>query len=137
MIPQYLAVTSLLMLLPLSFFANKSKKPLEEKILAGFLLISACLSSTFWINPVQKSTIHYYDRIIAKISIFLFSLYILFVKEIAVQWKVLYLLIYSVGLFIFYKSNSYSSKQWCSEKHIFCHVIFHIFIIYGAMIAFF
>jgi hypothetical protein len=137
MIPQYLFVTSLLMLLPVLFFANKSKKPIEEIILAGCLLTCACLSSAFWINPVENSMIHYYDGIIAKISVVLFSIYVLFVKEIAVQWKALYLLILSIVIFMFYESTKHSSQQWCSQKHILCHVIFHIFIIYGAMIAFF
>jgi len=134
--PQYLCVTSLLMLLPVLFFANKRKKSVKESILACLLLINASLSFAFWLNPVKNGIIHYYDAIFVRISITLFTIYVLFIKEIAIQWKALYLLIFSTVLYLFYKSDTHSSKEWCSKDHIFCHIFFHIFIICGAMIPF-
>jgi predicted membrane channel-forming protein YqfA (hemolysin III family) len=131
----YLFVTSLLMLLPLTFL-NKFHITIEETILAGFLLLSSSLSSAFWINPVPKSTIHYYDGIFAKISIILFSIYVLFIKEIDFEFRVAFVILLSIGLFMFYKSNKHSTKKWGSRKHTYYHVIFHIFIIYGSIIAF-
>lgn len=134
--PQYLHVTSILMILPLFIFIKKEEPTIEENILAVFLLICACLSSAFWINPVKNCRIHYYDALFAKISIFLFTIYILFMKDMDFQYKFFYLLIFSTALFMFYKSNKHSSKEWCSKRHILCHIIFHTFIITGAMFAF-
>ena len=134
--PQYLCITSVFMLLPLFFFMNKSQKSMEESVLACFLLINASLSSAFWLNPVKNCTIHYYDAIFSRISITLFSIYIFFIKDIDFQCKFAYFLIFSTALYLFYKSNKHSCKEWCSKDHIFCHILFHIFIICGAMIAF-
>jgi hypothetical protein len=136
MIPQYLCITSLLMLLPVLFFANKSKKSTEESVLACLLLINASLSFAFWLNPVKNGTIHYYDAIFTRISMILFSVYILFIKDINFEWKFAYFLMFSIALYLFRKSDKYSSKEWCSKEHIFSHILFHIFIICGAMFPF-
>ena len=48
----YLLLSSLLVLLPLSFFYLKTNKNNYEYILANLLIINMILSLLFWSNPI-------------------------------------------------------------------------------------
>jgi hypothetical protein len=130
-------VSSLFLLIPICIFLYKNKKNIWETILASLLVINIILSILFWSNPEEKSRIHFYDSIFAKISYILFPIYILFIKEINYQMKLLFLIIYLLSSIMIYYSNVHSTNEWCCQEHLHCHAIFHVLISLGCSIAFF
>jgi hypothetical protein len=143
----YLVISSLFFNFPLLFFFGKlerysrlSKDFLQENkmecILAGLLFLNLIFSSFFWINPIPYNGIHILDGIFGKISLFLFSIYILFHKKIGITRKIVFLCILGLGLFLFYYSNEYSREDWCCDEHIFYHFIFHIMVASGCSLSF-
>ena len=131
-----LSITTLFLLFPIIIFIYNYKNNICETILALLLLINIILSFLFWINPIEKSLIHFYDGIFAKISFILFSFYILFIKDIEYKIKLIFFIILLLSSIIFYYSNKNSKKNWCSKEHLICHSIFHILIRIGCSIAF-
>jgi hypothetical protein len=131
-----LSITSLFLFFPIIVFIYKDDNNLYETLLALLLFINILLSSLFWSNPIQNSVIHFYDGIFGKISYFLFTIYILFVKQVDYRFKLAFLGILIVSLTLFYQSNEHSKKKWCSKNHLLCHSIFHILIGIGSSIAF-
>lgn len=75
---QYLLLSSLLVLLPLSLFYMKTDKNKYHYILANLLIINMILSILFWSNPVKQGLIHKIDAVFARISLICFLLYIIF-----------------------------------------------------------
>jgi hypothetical protein len=131
-----LSITSLFLFFPIIVFIYKDSNNLYETLLALLLFINIILSSLFWTNPIQNSVIHFYDGIFGKISFFLFTIYILFVKQVDYRLKLTFLGILIVSLTVFYQSNEHSKNEWCSKNHVLCHSIFHILISIGSSIAF-
>lgn len=131
-----LSVTSLFLLFPIIIFIYNYKNNICETILALLLLINIILSFLFWTNPIEKSLIHFYDGIFAKISFILFSFYILFIKDIGYRIKLTFFIILLLSSIMFYYSNKKSKKKWCSKQHLICHSFFHFFISIGSCIAF-
>jgi len=131
----YLCLTTLLLFFPIIVFLYNKKNIFWENCLALLLLINICVSFIFWMKPIQKSVIHLYDGIFAKISSILFIIYIFFIKKINYKIKLLAFIILLLTLIMFYYSTI-SSKKWCSKQHIICHSIFHFFISVGTSIAF-
>ena len=131
----YLVGSSFLLLFSIIIFLKNPNKNLYNKSLCFLLFINMILSYLFWLNPIEKSLIHYYDGILAKISFLLFSIYTLFIKEIDTKTKINFILILLSTLFLFYNSNYYSIIKWCSNDHILCHFLFHILIMLGCLIA--
>ena len=131
-----LSITSLFLFFPIIVFIYKDDNNLYETLLALLLYINIILSSLFWTNPIQNSVIHFYDGIFGKISFFLFTIYILFVKQVDYRLKLAFLGILIVSLTVFYQSNEHSKREWCSNNHVLCHSIFHILISIGSSIAF-
>ena len=134
--PCCLSLTSLIMIIPLIIFSYKPYKTIHEILLAFLLLNNSILSFLFWKNPIKNSSIHLYDGIFAKISYTLFPVYILFIKDTNYIIRLIFIIAFTMSSIMFYYSNTYSKKCWCSNKHILCHSIFHIFIIIGTSIAF-
>ena len=132
----YLSLSTLFLFFPIIIFLYNEKKTNWETILALLLLINIILSFSFWINPIEKSTIHIYDGFFAKISYILFTIYILFIKEIDYKIRIVSLIILLLTLIMFYYSNI-KSKKWCSNQHIVYHFIFHLVSSMGCSIAFF
>lgn len=132
---EILSITTLFLLFPIIVFTYNDKNNFLETILALLLLINIGLSVLFWINPIEKSPMHFYDGIFAKVSYIVFPIYILCVKEIENKMKLLFLLVFFLSLVIFYYSNKYS-KNWCSKEHLICHSMFHFLISAGCSIAF-
>ena len=120
----YLCYTNLLLNVSILYFLfNRHKDtPLIEYIFAVFLIITIIFSQLFWRNPIKQSKIHKIDAIIAKIVIFTLILYTLLYK-----FKFSFLLILLVIFISSYFSNHYSKQEWCSNKHILCHGLLHIF----------
>jgi len=132
----YLAITTLFLLFPLAIFSMKQNKNNYEKILAFLLVINIVISHLFWLKPIQKSWLHFYDGFFGKISHVLFSIYILFIKKLSRILKLLFLFILASSFYTFYLSNSNSSSRWGSDKHVFYHILFHMLISIGAAFAF-
>jgi len=132
---EILSITTLFLFFPIIVFTYKDNNNDLETILTLLLLINIGLSILFWINPIEKSPIHFYDGLFAKISYIIFPIYILFVKEIENKMKLLFLFVFFLSLVMFYYSNNYS-KNWCSKEHLICHSMFHFLISLGCSIAF-
>jgi hypothetical protein len=132
----YLSTTTLFLLFPIIIFLYNNKQTIWEIILAFLLITNIILSFLFWSNPIEKSLIHFYDGVFAKISYILFPIYILFIKDITYKIKLAFLMILFVSSIMFYYSNINSKKNWCSSMHLICHSIFHFLISIGSSIAF-
>jgi hypothetical protein len=133
---KYLRYTNLLLFISFFYFLFITQKsnnnpPWLEYVLASFLIITIIFSQLFWSNPIKQSNIHKIDAIIAKIVIFSFILYTLYYK-----FKYNYLLILLAIAISFYFSNHYSTKEWCSNKHLCCHGSLHIFCFLATFYAF-
>jgi len=133
-----LCASSLLLLNPIAFYVINSNRNLCETALACLLICVVVTSQIFWSNPVKYSKAHIVDGIIAKITGVAFITYIMICKNRTVS---LYH-IYSARLVVlcvcstFYYSNKYSRKEWCCEKHIVSHAIFHFFCTIGCLLAY-
>jgi hypothetical protein len=133
----YLVGSSLLLLIPLCVFFYRNQQNTYEIGLAILLCINVFLSVLFWSHSENGSWIHLLDGIFAKISFFLFAYYILLVKNnLDARIRLTSLFILFCSLFFFYMSSQESLAEWCSNEHIQCHILFHIFISIGATIAF-
>jgi len=130
---KYLCYTSLLLVVSLIYFLFTRHKntSITEYILALFLIITIIFSQCFWNNPVQHSYIHKIDAIIAKIVIISFILYTLMYK-----FRVSYLVVLTGLAISVYFSHTYSSQEWCSNKHVCCHGMLHIFCFIASLYAF-
>jgi hypothetical protein len=106
--------------------------PYIEYFLATLLIIRTITSILFWSNPLQHSTIHKTDAVIAKITILTFILYTLFYTS----YKSSYLFLILALAIAFYASNYYSSIQWTSNEHILSHGLLHILGAIGTIYAF-
>lgn len=134
----FILIISSLFLLTSLLFINFIPTILNsfEILLSVLLIVNVLFSILFWSHPINGSCIHYYDAIFARISLLLFSFYIFFVKNTTTKIRLLYTLILSISLFFIYLSNLCSKEKWCSNNHILCHFLFHIFISIGTIFAF-
>jgi hypothetical protein len=130
----YLVISSLFLSIPLFvFFINSKNKNTYtyEFILALLLFINICFSLMFWMCPIKDSLIHIYDGLFAKFSAVLFVIYVFIYKKISYSLKTLCFTILLLCILLFYYSNKYSTNDWCSDKHILCHSIFHVLVSIG------
>jgi phosphatidylserine synthase len=132
---KYLCYTIQLLVISLFYFLFNTRetinKPYVEYILALFLVIVIIVSILFWSNPIKNSKIHKIDSIIAKIVILSFIIYTLLYK-----FKFSLLLVLLAIAISFYFSNYYSKQEWCSDKHLFCHGLLHIFCFIATLYTF-
>lgn len=132
----YLVGSSLLLLFPIILFIRNPNKNAYETGLAILLSCNIILSFLFWMQPIRHNQIHFYDGIFAKISVVLFTIYILFVKKMENIYTLLFFFFLFIALYMFYCSSIHSCQEWCSDTHIIYHLIFHIFISLGCMVVF-
>jgi len=123
-----LSITSLLMCLPVinNFFTTNDKITIVLDII---LLLSFAISVIFWMNPLRNGTRHKFDSAFSKLSMFLFSVYVLFYKQNEWSDKIVYTLALSMCITLFCLSSSYSRQKWCSPNHVIIHAFFHTIII--------
>ena len=132
---KYLCYTNILLIISIEYFIfntiylNKIIK--IEFFLVCLLILSIFCSQLFWNNPIKNSIIHKIDAFVAKIVIITFIIYTLIYK-----FKISFLLILLAIAISFYFSNYYSNKEWCSNQHICCHGLLHIFCFIGTFFAF-
>jgi hypothetical protein len=134
----YLVLSSCLFIVTIIYFVSKFdwNNSNNYEILLIFILLSNLIFSTlFWKKANYKSIIHKMDSFFAKLSFICFLIYCLFIKECIIIQKIIFLLIVIIALLLFYISNKWSKKQWCSRKHIIIHFIFHVFTTLGTLIV--
>ena len=138
-----LIFTSLLFLIPLNKYYEKTNKNDFENIIALLLLTNVLSSIIHWCSgnsnsgPIRNTVTHKLDMDLTKILLVLIPVYILFYKEnvdYCTKEKVVVLLI--LGLLLYHMSNNESSKDYQTSNHIVPHVLFHIIALIGATIAF-
>jgi len=132
----HLLFSSLFVLLPLSFFYLNPEKNNYENILAGLLLINFALSVLFWSNPIKNGLIHKIDAFFARVSVFCFIAYVVFLKKISIFHKTLFFILLFIGLLFFYYGSKESYKSFCFKNHSICHMFFHLFIYLAGCFAF-
>jgi len=134
--PYYLCITSALFLVALIIYFFSIHKNLEKNILACALFFCLLFSQLFWYNPENNSLIHKIDARIAKLTSFLFITYILFYKKLSGLVLFLYLLLGILTIYAFYRSDYYSTKEWCCDEHLFYHGLLHIAGLFVMLYAF-
>jgi hypothetical protein len=133
----YLVGSTNYLLFPIILFAMNLQKMDRCRIfLAILLLINVCLSFLFWINPVKNSVIHLCDGLFAKLSVIVFSFYVFFIKQVHIFIKIYFAMMLLFALYCFYYSNKYSSIEYCTNEHVTCHSIFHMWVGLGCIVAF-
>jgi len=133
---KYLKITNSLLFISIIFYFLYSKKNLIETSLVTSLYVTIFFTQIFWSNPIKNSLVHKIDAIVAKMVIFSFIFYTIFLKLITIYLIVSY---WFVLIFIgisFYLSNYYSSQIWCCNKHIISHGCLHIFCFIATFYAF-
>ena len=98
--------------------------------LKAILLMNSVVSVIFWANPIQHSTIHKIDRVVARTALISFMVY-----NILQNRKTLVIFSMSMALVLFslYISNHFSigTNRWGSAEHIISHGFAHVFGIIG------
>ena len=129
----YLLVLSSFLLL-LNFIYER--KNVWEHGLAGLVFVNFLLSVAFWMNPVKLSWTHWVDAVFAKISLLMFTIYIMFMKPIGSRRKFAFTIALSYVAIMAFFSNVYSRLEWTCHKHIMSHFAFHVFATMGTLFAF-
>ena len=129
----YLLVLSSFLLL-LNFIYKRQN--VWEHGLACLVFVNFLLSVMFWMNPVKLSWIHWIDAVFAKISLFMFTRYIMFMKPIGSRRKFAYTIALSYAAIMAFFSNVYSRLEWVCRDHVMSHFAFHVFATMGTLFAF-
>ena len=133
----YLVLSSCLLIISIIYFICHFNTNNYQILLVLLLLSNLICSILFWRKGICKSVEHKIDAYLAKLSFIFFLSYTLFIKENCFKsHKIILIFITIIILLLFYLSNKYSKKKWCSRKHIISHSIFHLFIMSGSLIAF-
>lgn len=106
-----------------------------ENYLIGLVSINFVLSVLFWMNPVKHSWIHRIDAAFAKISLIMFTTYIMFIKTIGSRRKLAYTIALSFVAIMAFFSDVFSKQEWLCHEHVMSHFAFHVFASAGALFA--
>ncbi len=132
----YLVYSSCLLLVSIIYFICNFRNNNYEILLVLLLLSNLIFSILFWKKGTKNCSEHILDAFLAKLSFISFIAYMLFIKEkCPIRNKLIFIIIIITTLLLFYLSNKYSKKEWCSRKHIISHSIFHVFIMIGSLYA--
>ena len=100
-----------------------------EKILGMYCIILCISTILFWNKPIRGSLIHKIDAIIAK-SCFVYYVSYTY-SHVSCIKEIPYLLSYNICIggmvTTFYYSRVASTKEWCSDEHIYYHGLLHLF----------
>lgn len=123
-----LVLSSFLLLLNFAIIRNK--------LLSALVLANFATSIAFWMNPIQKSFLHTVDSFFAKLSLLVFTVYMMFIKGATSRDRFLYVLVLSFTVIMAFFSNIFSRSEWTCTEHILCHFVFHIFSNIGLFVIF-
>jgi len=107
-----------------------------ENNLIGLVSVNFILSVMFWMNPVKQSWIHRIDAAFAKISLLMFTTYIMFIKSISSRRKLAYTIALSFVVIMAFFSDAFSKQEWLCQDHVMSHFAFHVFASAGTLFAF-
>ena len=95
-----------------------------EDVLGMILLAAIFASQWFWSNPEHNGLSHKVDSIVAKLTIGSLLFYTMCYKNLLDDW----LCISSIVVMFFFAGMSHyeSSKEWCSNSHLFWHGGLHL-----------
>lgn len=144
---RHLCITGGMPTFALLYYLAQPASNIYETILAGWLIVSIVFAHLFWSgtqdcnriwhNPVRGSIVHRIDGVIAKITIASFVSYTLFMKEgLSTPMRVSYIVFVSGIGFTAWYSNVESTKEWCSQRHLWIHGGMHMFCCVSAFYAF-
>ena len=134
--PYYLRFSNGLLILSIVFYYLYSDKNQYETILAFSLVCILVISQLFWNDPKRHSLIHKLDGLIVKIVTTLFIIYTLFYKGLGDVELATYVIVLFCASMLFLISDKHSSQEWCSQKHLRIHILFHITAFIGTLYAF-
>ena len=134
--PQYLRITSILILLSFIFFIVYSKKNIYEILLSVCLLLTFLSAQMFWNDPVRDSIVHKFDSVTTKTTIVCFVVYTATQKLTTAVLAFSYMASLFTMFYFFYLSHCYSSNEWCCDQHIYSHGLAHIFCFLSSLFAF-
>jgi hypothetical protein len=124
----YLVLSSCLFLVSIIYFICNFENNNYEILLALLLVSNVIFSILFWKKAEYKSMIHKLDSLLGKLSFTLGLLYVLLLKENCLKChKIIFMILVIIVLILFYLSDKFSKKSWCSRKHVIVHSIFHLF----------
>ena len=134
----YLCYTNLLLIIPVGYFLFNVRKetPKIEFLLAAMLLVVIYFSQQFWQNPIKHSQIHRIDAIFAKMTLLTFIVYTFYKFSNSFVHSLSSCLVLIAIATSFYFSNKYSNEEWCSNNHLCCHGLLHIFCFIATFYAF-
>jgi hypothetical protein len=132
----YLIGSSFLLGIPLLGFLLKENKNNIEYLLSFLLFVNIICSCLFWYCPEIGSTMHQLDGYFGRLSLLIFSIYTISLKSRYWLTTVGFIFFLLGSLILFSYSSYYSSKEWCCDNHIICHIWFHLFISAGCLFAF-
>ena len=132
----YLRITNIILTCSILYFCIFSQKLIRDYILAFLLALVVITSQLFWKNPERGTVIHKVDQCIAKIVIGSFIVYTLTYKLSSAIMRLSYWLLLIGIATSFYYSSCYSTREWCSEKHIQYHAWLHILCFIATFYAF-
>lgn len=124
-----LLLTSALFLVPIYSIGQAN---IYTEILFILLFLTFAFSQMFWSDPVKQSVIHIIDSFMAKLTFLAFVVYTVYIGNATINYIVTLLFI---GVF-FGLSDHFSRLSWCSQNHIICHGLAHIFCAYAITFAF-
>ena len=133
---ELLQATSIAFVALPALWINTKPRPRIEWVLFFILVINGLVSFLFWGDPVPHSDIHVLDGLLGRVSMFLFSVYLLFIKKMPYTYKFGFLCCLYLMLFCFHNSTYHSELDWLCPMHISWHMLFHGLIGTGAMFSF-
>lgn len=125
------------MLYSILIFINIKNKNNCDCIYAILIILCVIISYTFWVHGTKNSLHHKIDGLYAKTLTVITIIYVLFIKiHKKKYYKLLFIFFVLMVSILFYHSNKYSKKKWCSHKHIITHGFFHLFVGICALFVF-
>jgi hypothetical protein len=134
--PTYLRITSTLIPISFIYFLLFSKRNAVEILLSGCLFLIFISAQMFWSDPVKNSSVHMFDSITTKTTIFCFVLYTVTQKLTSVVLAISYAILLFAMSYFFYLSHFYSTNEWCCDRHIIYHGFAHMFCFISSLFAF-
>jgi hypothetical protein len=127
-----LVYSSFLFLYPCLFYLYSSIKQTTthstiEEYFFILILFQFILSISFWLPNRPILWVQRIDAFLDKLNVFLFSMYVFYIKSLSFSNRCLYLILGIITGYSFYKSNEFSNQQWLSDLHIYWHFCVHCF----------
>jgi phosphatidylserine synthase len=122
---KFLQASSIAFVVLPAIWMDQFKQTRIEWILFGLLILNGIVSFCFWGDPVQRSDVHYLDGLLGRLSLFLFTVYVICIKNATLLHKFAFLVCLGLTLLCFHYSSYYSGMEWLCPIHVSWHMLFH------------